>query len=182
MAAYDRDPRQRRPAVPPQWQRPAPRGRQSSWQPQPPPEDPWGASQLPPVFPPGYQGQPNAQGYWPSPPAQPQNRPAPQRPASRQARPAPPRGAPRSPQVSRTPRQRPLPRYPRFPRLLPRSRRGPSIFRMVYLGTHPVALVLSMIISILAVEVWAMVVMIMVSVWALQCAVVAVQRAAAGRP
>jgi hypothetical protein len=66
-----RDPRQR-PATPPQWQQQDGR----------PPADPWAGSapggsygqpqyprqqQLAPVFPAGYQGQPNAQGYYPPP-------------------------------------------------------------------------------------------------------------------
>jgi hypothetical protein len=74
-----------------------------------------------------------------------------------------------------------LPAYPRFPRLGGRSRRGPSLFRMVYLGTHPVALMMSLVISCVLIEVWAMVAMVVVSVWLLQCGIVAIQRAAAKR-
>jgi hypothetical protein len=86
-----------------------------------------------------------------------------------------------APRQAARPVPRPLPRYPRFPRLLSRSRRGPSIFRIVYLGTHPVALMLSLIISCLMIEVWAAVAAVIVSAWLLQCGVVAIQRAAAGR-
>jgi hypothetical protein len=102
--------------------------------------------------------------------------------APTQAVPAPRAAAtplPRRPQA--LPARRPLPAYPRFPRLAGRSGRGPSIFRIVYLGTHPVALMLSLIISCLMIEVWAAVAAVIVSAWLLQCGVVAIQRAAAGR-
>lgn len=89
---------------------------------------------------------------------------------------APPRPAPSAP------RSRPLPPYPRFPRLMPRSsRRGPSVWRMVYLGTHPVALMMSAFISCLVISAWACFAMIAGLVWLAACAVVAVQRASARR-
>jgi hypothetical protein len=85
------DPRRQQPATPPQWQ-------QGS---QPPPRhDPWAASaggygqqppqyprrqQLPPVFPPGYSGQPDQQGHWP-PPRQPPPAPRPSPPRASAAK------------------------------------------------------------------------------------------------
>lgn len=73
-----------------------------------------------------------------------------------------------------------LPRYPRFPRLFPRSRRSSSVFRMVYLGTHPVALAMSLTVSCMVMAVWSFVAMIVVTLWLCQCGIVAIQRASQG--
>jgi hypothetical protein len=106
----------------------------------------------------------------------------PPQPRYEQTVPARPYQPPRSPQrAAAAARRKPLPRYPRFPRFSGRSRRSPSIFRMVYLGTHPIALIMSLAISCLLIEVWVMVAMVVVSFWALQCGVVAIRRAAARR-
>jgi hypothetical protein len=183
-----------RPAAP---QPPAQAHRQAQFQPvrQPQPtRQPEGqAPAVPPQFGPaapprqdgthGY-GQPSAP--WQQDPPRPLFEPA--RPQYRPLQAPPPQSAPayRPPATwSRPPRaraasRRRLPPYPwhkvRFPwKALPRSRRrGASLWRVLYLGTHPVAMLIELCITMVALEVIAAWVALVVAVWALQVACVTV--------
>ena len=180
----DQGPRRQRPATPPQWQRDAPPVR-----PNPDPQ----VERMPPrsrgvqdeyeqpqpIRQPGCQ--PDPQGTWP--PQQPRYQPA-----VSQYRPSP------DPHPSAAPR--PAHRWPpypahlvRFPAVLPRSRRrrGHSVGHYVYLGTHPIALLVTLYINamILCVVVswlalvwsaWAMWALLVTVGWLCQLAAAALRR------
>lgn len=85
--------------------------------------------------------------------------------------------APRNSRLQAPARGRPP--YPahlvRFPsQALPRSRRsrGPSLFQVVYLGTHPVALLLSLVISLFAGGLVCAWIVLVAVAWAMWCAAV----------
>ena len=165
------------PAAPSSWQRPK----------APPPHDPWadslpGGSTSPQYNQPRHQpaGHSGQHGYFP--PPQPRFQPVqrPQVPAARPRPAAPPAGRPRAqhhPAGRVPPVRRRTPPFPshlvRFPRelVLPRSRRrrSPSLFHVVYLGTHPVALAMSLFISMMAIVFvlcWALLVAYVWAIWA----------------
>ncbi|MGH3165330.1 MAG: hypothetical protein ACRDN0_05475, partial [Trebonia sp.] len=158
--------------------------------------------QFGPGAPPRQDGTPG-RGYGQRPPQQPRYQPAgqpgqygPPQPACQpqQPYPAPWPPAPRSrPLRAPVGPRRGLPPYPwhkvRFPRrAFPRSRRrGPSAWRLFYLGRHPVALLMELCIMMLAVEVivgwvavvagaWMMWVTLVTMAWLGQLAAAAVRR------
>jgi hypothetical protein len=55
-----------------------------------------------------------------------------------------------------------------------RRRRGPSLFHVVYLGTHPVALMMSAVVSILPIVILLGWVMLVACVWPMWAACVTV--------
>lgn len=53
-----------------------------------------------------------------------------------------------------------------------RRGRGPSFFQMLYLGTHPIALLMSVVLIMLGLELWMMWLMLVLIVWLTWCAAV----------